>query len=328
MGDKGKDRIPRGVSTIFNAPKKSKKIPYGTCDYLVSTALMKQRANYDQDESTNDIATTAKTSSSTTTNKLSKQKSNSSSKKNNNSKAKGKKSAKSRRICSSRSSSRSSSKSRRNSSSCRSSISEKGDNNSQSEGIHEDDMSSDDSQPKRKPKKKSLADPLQHFKTSNKEDYLKCKICEKDGKEKLIKGSSSNDTGLRKHLGNVHHLSNTLYASQLKQKKNITVANSPDTEDSNATYKSNENSSITKTSKERKKELDEAAIDCIAEDGRSYGDLRKNGMLKFLSKAVPGYKPPKRTRVAIRMRANYHRHRWDLKEILKNVKHMSLTTDL
>ena len=33
---------------------------------------------------------------------------------------------------------------------------------------------------------------------------------------------------------------------------------------------------------DRKKQLDDAMLDCIIEDARCFGDFRKNGMIKFV----------------------------------------------
>lgn len=40
--------------------------------------------------------------------------------------------------------------------------------------------------------------------------------------------------------------------------------------------------------KRRIRELDFAVLNCIIQDGRSFGDFSKPGMLKFLEIAIPG----------------------------------------
>ena len=45
-------------------------------------------------------------------------------------------------------------------------------------------------------------------------------------------------------------------------------------------------------SNEKKRKLDEAAINCIIIDGRPWGDFRRDGMSQFLKVAVPGYTGP------------------------------------
>ena len=75
------------------------------------------------------------------------------------------------------------------------------------------------------------------------------------------------------------------------------------------------------------KELHEAAIKCILEDSRPFGDFRKEGMRRFLSIAVPGYVGPHRVTVQKRLKPLYHEMRQKMKEELKKVNHVALTTD-
>ena len=39
---------------------------------------------------------------------------------------------------------------------------------------------------------------------------------------------------------------------------------------------------------EKTREFHDAALDCIVTDGRSFGDFRRSGMVKFLSVICPG----------------------------------------
>ena len=39
---------------------------------------------------------------------------------------------------------------------------------------------------------------------------------------------------------------------------------------------------------EKRRVFDKAALDCIITDGRSFGDLRRQGMSKFLNVIYPG----------------------------------------
>jgi hypothetical protein len=41
-------------------------------------------------------------------------------------------------------------------------------------------------------------------------------------------------------------------------------------------------------SEDMKKKLNELVYECIVEDGRTFGDLRKPGMTRFLEKILPG----------------------------------------
>ena len=45
---------------------------------------------------------------------------------------------------------------------------------------------------------------------------------------------------------------------------------------------------LKKIDPEKKRELHEAAIDCIVTDGRPFGDFRRLGMSKFLNVIYPG----------------------------------------
>ncbi|CAM4807511.1 unnamed protein product [Rotaria magnacalcarata] len=65
-----------------------------------------------------------------------------------------------------------------------------------------------------------------------------------------------------------------------------------------------------------KKKLHNAAIDCIIQDGRPFGDFHRPGMKKFLAIAIPGYVGPHRTTVARRLHKLYLHYRKDLKHTL------------
>lgn len=335
MSDKGKSRIPRGNSTEFNPKKKTKGIPYGTNDYLVSTALMRQDAFIENEEEESTInsaeaseSTNASNSVSATTSasKSSKKTSNSkSSSKKDKSKSKPKrKSKKSKRKNRSRSSDSSSSDDSNRDNSSEST----GEDSTESQNIHEDDLSSDDHTFSKKSKDKKDS-PLQYFEKSNEKYHYKCKICEQAGNQKFIKMKYSNDSGLRKHLGSVHQMTSMLYGSQLRQrKKEQSPEDLLDTLGNNNSNLLAENSTSLKLTKERKKELDQIAFNCIIEDGRSFGDLWKPGILKFIKAIVPGYLPPKKGKIANKIRTAYQKHRSKLKKVLKHIDHISLTTDL
>ena len=89
----------------------------------------------------------------------------------------------------------------------------------------------------------------------------------------FIEGTSSNETGLRKHLGTVHNMKHLLFKSQ---------------NCSNAKYE------ITATEKSK---FHDAAIEAVIKDGLSFGIFRKPGMAKFLNRIKPGYKGPHRKTV-------------------------------
>ncbi|CAF3102323.1 unnamed protein product [Rotaria sp. Silwood2] len=78
----------------------------------------------------------------------------------------------------------------------------------------------------------------------------------------------------------------------------------------------------------RKVTLDEAAIKCIVVDSRPFGDFRKKGMLHFLSTALPGYVGPHANTVRQTMKHLYANKLLKLREDLKQIPYVSLTTDL
>lgn len=69
---------------------------------------------------------------------------------------------------------------------------------------------------------------------------------------------------MRRHLGNVHNLEEFLYPSQLRHRKKTKLV-----------------------STKYKRQLDNAAIEAVFLDGRSFNDFEKKGMAKFLKLAVP-----------------------------------------
>jgi hypothetical protein len=118
-----------------------------------------------------------------------------------------------------------------------------------------------------------------------------------------------NDTNLRSHLGRMgrkgqHGWTEYLHPSQLKQKSKRPI-------DHNL-----------------KQELDILAIQCIAEDGRSFGDLNKPGIKKFLQKIMPNYNPPNRQKVAHILKKMYKEKRSRVREMLRTCKYVSITSDL
>jgi DNA-directed RNA polymerase subunit RPC12/RpoP len=118
---------------------------------------------------------------------------------------------------------------------------------------------------------------LDYFEKTSEKDKYKCTICKKEGKEpRSLKMIGCNDSGLRKHLGGVHDMSNFLYASQKKQLKAYVESKEEETAENS---KSSE--FCLALTKERIKQLNEAVVDCIIEDGRSFNDFRKRGMIRF-----------------------------------------------
>ncbi|CAF1270327.1 unnamed protein product [Rotaria sordida] len=79
---------------------------------------------------------------------------------------------------------------------------------------------------------------------------------------------------------------------------------------------------------EKKREFDEAAIDCIITDGRPFGDFRRLGMAKFLNVICPGYRGPSRKTVRRRLGLVYHQYRQQLRETLAGVDAIAITVDI
>lgn len=90
-------------------------------------------------------------------------------------------------------------------------------------------------------------------------DQAQCSIC-----KMYIKTIRSGTTTLRKHLIHKHKLTHLMSRATLKSEKIVSIP------------------------RERKIRLDHLANLAIFEDGRSFGDLRKNGIRKFLSEAISG----------------------------------------
>lgn len=291
---KGKTKIPRGIRDENIPKKKSKPISKGKGDYFASTAMMRQHSIHESDEDEDStVDSGVSTRASTKTSSALSNKS------------------------STKASVRSSSKQVKEN--LHEELDDENEDNEE-EGIHKDDLSSEEED--RSKKKKSS--PMQFFKKStNETDKYICLKCEEKGKKKSLKMINGIDSGLRKHLGSVHDMERYLYKSQQNQKKQ---QESPDPPEDDTTA---ENTTCRLVfTREIKKELDDAVLNCIIEDGRSFNDFRKPGMKKFLKLAIPGYKAPHRVTIARRVRTSYRTHRNKLKKVLQHIDHISLTVDL
>ena len=87
-------------------------------------------------------------------------------------------------------------------------------------------------------------------------------------------------------------------------------------------------SEVKTISTERKRELHDAAINCIVRDGLPFNTFRLPGMSQFLSTAVPGYKGPHRKTVRKRIAVLYSTYTAKLRSILPHVGPIALTSDL
>lgn len=77
-----------------------------------------------------------------------------------------------------------------------------------------------------------------------------------------------------------------------------------------------------------KQRFHEAAIQCIVDDGHSFGIFRRAGMQKFLATLVPGYRGPSRQTVRRNLDKLYQEHRNSIRETLKTIPFIALTLDL
>ncbi|CAF2090095.1 unnamed protein product [Rotaria magnacalcarata] len=149
-------------------------------------------------------------------------------------------------------------------------------------------------------KQKKLPPAKDYFEHIDDNNYL-CQIC-----LKLIKISSNSDANLRSHLGRAHNMPEMLFDSQ----RNQSTANPK------------------QIKPEKKRELHQAAIDCIITDGRAFGDFRRLGMSKFLNVICPGYRGPGRKTVRRRLGILYHEYRQKLREVLASIPAVAITVDI
>ena len=81
-------------------------------------------------------------------------------------------------------------------------------------------------------------------------------------------------------------------------------------------------------SSEKKRIMNEAAIECIIADARPWGDFQRPGMSKFLSIALPGYDGPSIRTVQRQLSKLYLEKYHDFKNELADVANVSITLDL
>lgn len=100
---------------------------------------------------------------------------------------------------------------------------------------------------------------LWNYMTKEEKEKAKCKIC-----STILSRKNGATSGLRKHLQTMHKI-------QCQQRTMMKIR-----------------SVSQKLSIEKKKKLDSLIINGIIEDGRSFGDMRKAGILKVFNFIVPG----------------------------------------
>ncbi|CAF4343832.1 unnamed protein product, partial [Adineta steineri] len=74
------------------------------------------------------------------------------------------------------------------------------------------------------------------------------------------------------------------------------------------------------------KKLNELVYQCVIQDGRNFGDLRKPGMIRLLNEIVPGYTPPTRRTVQRQLTRYYYDHTKMLVTELKTINALAVTT--
>lgn len=113
---------------------------------------------------------------------------------------------------------------------------------------------------------------------------------------------------MRKHLASsIHKIPNMLFRSQVPK---------------NLKYK------IVTISPERKRELYDAAANCVIEDGLPFDVFRRSGMSKFLMTVLPGFIGPHRKTIRRRISMIYSLHTAKLRTILPKIGLFALTSDL
>ena len=119
---------------------------------------------------------------------------------------------------------------------------------------NEENCSSD--YPQTKPNRNSNV--WQHMKKCD-DDKAECIYC-----EAMLSRKNGGTTGLRKHLHQIHKLQQ-FSPSLVKRRSNVK-----------------------KVSIDTKKKIDSLIIKCIIEDGRSFGDFKRTGLLNIFKQLVPG----------------------------------------
>ena len=113
---------------------------------------------------------------------------------------------------------------------------------------------------------------------------------------------TNSTTNIRRHLIYAHGKIELGYKSQLAARESVSI--------------------------DKKRLLDDAVIQCIVMDGRSWGDFRRNGMQKFLKIATPGYSGPCSRTVQRRLTKLYIKKKEEFKKELSKISSVSITTDM
>ncbi|CAF1422954.1 unnamed protein product [Adineta ricciae] len=119
----------------------------------------------------------------------------------------------------------------------------------------------------------------------------------------VLSRKNGGTTGLRKHLHQMHKMNQFAASSVTKKSQGIRFPS------------------------EMKKKLDTLVVECVIEDGRSFDDLRRSGLLKIFKQVAPGYTPPHRQTVQKRLVRLYSEHKRRLINRLSTVSWIAMTCD-
>ncbi|CAF0744375.1 unnamed protein product [Rotaria sp. Silwood1] len=129
-------------------------------------------------------------------------------------------------------------------------------------------------------------------------DKAKCNIC-----STTLSRKNGTTSGLRKHLHQMHKLP---YFGVKSKKVDIKPH---------------------QFSSDERKKLDSLIINAIVEDGRSFGDMRKPGVLKVFNHLAPGYSPPHRNSVQRRLKRLQSEQKLILTKDLSKIQSLGITCD-
>ncbi|CAF4166579.1 unnamed protein product, partial [Rotaria sordida] len=130
-------------------------------------------------------------------------------------------------------------------------------------------------------------------------EKAKCKIC-----GVVLSRKNGATTGLRKHLHQIHKIESFGITSKKSR------------------------SNVYQLSIEEKKKLDSLIIKCVIEDGRSFTDMRRSGILKVFNHLVQGYVPPHFNTIRRHLKELQSKYKLLLIKEFSNIHSLSITCDL
>ncbi|CAF2789011.1 unnamed protein product [Rotaria sp. Silwood2] len=126
----------------------------------------------------------------------------------------------------------------------------------------------------------------------------------------MIKQNGRGTANLRSHLL-LHNLKNVAYESQVEQR----VLKMNKTSDNQISFM-------------RKHAIDEAILKCIIEGSLPFSLFNHDAVIELFNLLEPGYKPPDRRTLSLRVHDQYYQHILDLKSILPYIGPIAFTSDL